>query len=76
MIEIDGTVLRFKKNRIVCDVYDLHLDLNQIEIKYQRGDYTFEEKYQFLALIGYSVDGLIEKALQDVAYRRDAGEDQ
>lgn len=65
MIELKEGILRFKKNRIVRDVYDFHLDLNQIEIRYQNGEYTTEEKYTFLALLGYSFDGLYSMASQD-----------
>ena len=65
MIEMKDGVLRFKANRIVQDVYDHHRDLNEITMMYQQGKYTSEELYQFLALLGYSFDGLWEKILQD-----------
>lgn len=58
MIQFDEKkVLRFTCNRIVRDVYDEHIDLNEIENRYQKGLYTIQEKFQFLALLGYSVDG-------------------
>lgn len=67
MIEWDEKgVLRFKANRIVRDVYDHHYDLNDIERRYQSGQYTFEEKYQFLALLGYSLDGFYSTVYQDM----------
>ena len=69
MIEIDHEgVLRFKKNRIVRDVHDYHYDLNQIENRYQDGHYTFEEKYHYMALLGYSVDGWHGLVLQDKVF--------
>jgi hypothetical protein len=70
MIELIEGVLRYKKNRIVRDVQDYHLNLNQIEMRYQEGKYTMEEKYQYLALLGYSIDGLAEKAYQDRAFEQ------
>lgn len=60
MIEVKDGVLRFKANRIVQDILDLHLDINQIEGLYRQGRYIQEEKYQFLALIGYSMEGWSE----------------
>ena len=72
MIEMKDGVLRFKKNRIVTDVLDQKIDLNEIEIRYQNGDYTSEEKYQFLALIGYSLDGWSTIVYQDnVLFKKD-----
>jgi hypothetical protein len=67
MIIVEDGMLRYKKNRIVSDVQKCHFDLNDIERRYQEGCYTMEEKYQYLALLGYSMDGLMEKALQDKA---------
>lgn len=66
MIEFDEQgVLRFKANRIVRDVHDKHYNLNQIEREYQEGRYTLAEKYEYLALIGYSIDGWESLLYQD-----------
>lgn len=70
MIEIVEGILRYKRNKIVSDVHDYHFDLNEIEKRYHEGEYTMEEKYQYFALIGYSVDGLSEKAYQDRAWEK------
>lgn len=52
----DGRI-RFKKNQIVDDLYELHkihkLDLNEMA----RRNYSQEDRNQFAQLIGYSVGG-------------------
>ena len=58
-------VIRFKVNRIVRDVYDHHYDLNAITTRYYQGKYTPEERFQFLTLLGYSVEGWNELLFQD-----------
>lgn len=66
MIEKDTKgILRYISNRIVSDVHDEHIDLNEIEARYQQGKYTIEEKYQYYALLGSSLDHLWNSACQD-----------
>lgn len=56
LLDSDG-VVRFKRNKIVQDLYELHpmhgLDLNEMAIR----AYSQEDRNQFAQLIGYSVSG-------------------
>ena len=56
IIAEDGRV-RFKKNQIVEDLYELHrihgLNLNEMAVR----NYKQEDRNQFAQLIGYSVGG-------------------
>jgi hypothetical protein len=57
-IETDAEgVMRFRSNRIVCDLLDQGpFDMNTIG----RGKYSREDRVQFAQLIGYSLEGFGE----------------
>ena len=54
----DASGKRFKPNRIVRDLLDKHMDLNEIwKRSLDVGGYTMEELKEFYQLIGYSLYG-------------------
>ena len=70
-------VVRFKPNRIVCDLLDWcrdhrGLDLNEIAVR-TGTRYTQAERQEFYQLIGYSVDGyqdIFDDHLDDFEIKR------
>lgn len=74
VVEKPGGTWRFKKNRIVDDLYDLHivhgLSLNEITIRQQLGQYTYAELLQFGMLLGLSIQGFADMFPVCTRYRR------
>lgn len=64
IVEDPSGVWRFRKNRIVNDLYNLHvvhgLGLNEITLRQRRGDYSYVELLQFGMLLGLSIQGFAD----------------
>lgn len=70
LVTDDRGVLRFKQNRIICDLLDFASDLGFGLNEIARGDYSREDRQQLAQLIGYSLRGYgeLRSYVDDDAY--------